>query len=206
MWGHTTRQQPILSMSQTQRGQSKVYADSDHDLEAEQGNWWGKQHDHGDEAETQSQTDASPITGYQYDRARWNAHKILKGTSRKLCGHSFSKFDLEIDLTNPEIYPPEQPAARQGNARRYNPEMGYITGPHDTWVKLDDRPYGEFVDLVELLLQLWRETLGISDRESDRLREFAKETKSHQDHCDEDILTKMILAATHPNGVFAYFD
>jgi hypothetical protein len=169
-------------------------------------NFWGEDLDvENTDDQDSSVADGSPPEGYTMDLARWKAHAILKESATKLCGKSWSEGGLKIELTEPVIHPPDEPVADQRHARRYNPERGYISGPHDTWVKLDDRPREQFLSLVESLLDLWRESVGLSDRECDCLREQARTKKRQQDTTDQEIVTQLILAVEQPDPVMEFF-
>jgi len=192
----TRAEQPLLSaMSGTQSHQS----DSPYPRE----NFWGEAVD--EDRDTGHDTVMEgPPKGYQYDLAAWKAHHILKDTARKLCGESWLQ-NREIELTPPCLYPPDDPVASQRHAVRYNPERGYISGGESTWVKLDDRPRAEFMEIVETCIELWKQECGLSKPECDALREKARTMKGQQNTSDEDVLRVLILAIVSPTTVVDYF-
>lgn len=166
-------------------------------------NWWGSDDTH--ETPTGHAVSAEgPPPGYDQDLARWKAHRILKDTARKLCGLSLRAHDEHVELTEPCIHPPDDPVADQRHKLRYNPERGYITGRHETWLQLDDRPRAAFMAVIETCLDIWQATHGVSDRGADALRSKAGELKGCQDYSDEQILTELILAVIAPVPVTDY--
>lgn len=169
-------------------------------------NFWGRDHDDSDHQTTTNVADGEPIAGYRRIRAEWIAHRILKESSRKLCGKTMEETGIEIDLTDPCIYPPDDPVADQRHARRYNDENGYISGPHDTWVELADRTKADFMALVEELCAMWRQRLDLSDDDLNSLREAARERKCRQDMGDQEIVATLLLAVRAQGGPTEYFD
>jgi len=166
-------------------------------------NWWGTD-DTDKPTAGHAVTMEGPPAGYQQDLARWKAHRILKDTARKLCGLSLRETGDTIELTAPCIRPPDDPVADQRHSLRYNPERGYISGPHQTWVQLDDRPRRQFMQLVKTCIELWQDNHSVSEREADALRSKAGELKGCQDYSDEEILTTLILAVIAPVPVTDY--
>jgi hypothetical protein len=192
---HTVRamcKQLLLSMSQS--ASSSPYPRDD---------WWGDD-DTDDERQGHAVSVEGPPAGYEQDLARWKAHRILKDTATKLCGLSLREHDTAVELTEPCIRPPDDPVADQRHSLRYNPERGYISGPHQTWVQLDDRPRQKFMALVETCLDLWQDNHGVSERGTDALRSKAGELKGRQSYRDEQILTELILAVIAPVPVIDY--
>lgn len=163
--------------------------------------WWGDVDDTPDR-QGHAPPQEGPPPGYDHDLARWKAHYILKDTAEKVCGLTLSEAGREVELTEPCICPPRD--HEYHGHLRYNPESGHITGPFSTWVHLADRPRGEFMDVIETCLDLWRVHPGLSEREVDALRSKAGELKGRQDTTDEGVLATLIEAVVTPVPVTDY--
>ena len=163
--------------------------------------WWGKDDE---ECETTGHAvpQEGPPPGYDQDLASWKAHRILKDTARKLCGLSVKETGEKIELSDPAVCPPGSTANR--GFLRYNPKRGYMNGPYDTWVKIEDRPRKQFMLVVESCIDLWQQNHSLSDRGADALRSKAGQLKSNPDFTDEEIVTDLILAVIAPVPVPDY--
>lgn len=164
-------------------------------------NWWGRDDDH--TPTTGHDTTDGPPAGYAADLAAWKAHDILRSTAVYLCGESLAA-DLEIELSPPSIIPPTDGGRVHFRRVRYNPETGAIAAGHGTWVRIKDRPRGEFMGLVELCIECWQADHGVSERGADALRSKADELKSRPTVSDEQILTQLIQAVVAPVPVTEY--
>jgi hypothetical protein len=81
--------------------------------------------------------------------------------------------------------------------KRYNPEVGYITGGETTGVLIQDRPIDELVDVVEQWARgvATRDKNGVSESDVDDAVAYArrlKENSHHNGFRDADIMAKVV--------------
>ena len=184
-------------------------------------NWWfsetghpGHGEDDVDAGESDEQDDAGPhIERPGTSRAEWIAHKVLKATAPLICpitanadpdedDLAMHEVNHEIELTDPELYV-EASGVDVGDGKmrkmygdhrrhRYNPVYGYITGP-----QIADQPTEQFLQVVDIVLELGMLNEGLREKTADRIRTLARVRKGAGDD-DVSIMTEVVRCVESP--------
>jgi hypothetical protein len=101
-----------------------------------------------------------------------------------------------VEMTDPLIHVPRESEGIRFGIRefgqfrlrsRYDPEHGYISG-----LTLGDQPTGQFMEIVEIVLQNAKSTFSFADEKLDEWRRDARRLKSFPDKSDQDVLATIL--------------
>jgi hypothetical protein len=110
----------------------------------------------------------------------------------------------EVELTEPRHRIPKAMPAQWGQQdygqtqrrKRVNETAGYLSGGASTGVYLPDVPLGVFVEVVDTYLALKE----LSERERDKVRQYAITEKRDGNDRDIDILKRVVAMVENPSG------